>query len=98
MMICDMCNPRPVVKGQSQGIARQEDPRQAASCGDGLVLVVPRHDPGRGVRLDPCTAMCGYTPSFTKQKQSIFKSSHVTNLAAYIRRTQPQFHLAYTSW
>jgi hypothetical protein len=29
--------------------------------------VVPRHDPGRGVRLDPCTAMCGYTPSFTKQ-------------------------------
>jgi hypothetical protein len=33
------------------------------------VLVVPRHDPGRGVRLDPCTAMCGYTPSFTKQKK-----------------------------
>ena len=22
MMICDMCSPRPVVKGQSQGIAR----------------------------------------------------------------------------
>jgi hypothetical protein len=40
------------------------------------VLVVPRHDPGRGVRLDPCTAMCGYTPSFTKQK-GIYLSSWV---------------------
>jgi hypothetical protein len=46
------------------------------------VLVVPRHDPGRGVRLDPCTAMCGYTPSFTKQSIRWNSSSeHVRRLA-----------------
>jgi hypothetical protein len=32
------------------------------------VLAVPRHDPGRGARLDSCTSMCGYAPSFTTQR------------------------------
>jgi hypothetical protein len=32
------------------------------------VLVVPRYDLGRGVRLDSCTAMCSQPPSFTQQK------------------------------
>jgi hypothetical protein len=62
------------------------------------VLVVPRHNPGRGVWLDPCTAMCGYTPSFTKQKRLLCERQRkVGDFIAQIHREAAPGCLGITS-
>jgi hypothetical protein len=48
------------------------------------VLVVPRCDPGRGVRLDSCTAMCAWLPACIHKA----KNTHIAHTRFAVRYTQ----------